>query len=67
VEEVVPIMASITERRADAAVVTGRIAGYAGGCLENANNAATANNPVARTPTSRATAPTAAATAALRR
>jgi polysaccharide lyase-like protein/ricin-type beta-trefoil lectin protein len=32
--------------RADAAVVTGRIAGYAGGCLENANNAATANNPL---------------------
>jgi Polysaccharide lyase/Ricin-type beta-trefoil lectin domain len=32
--------------RADAAVVTGRIGGYAGGCLENANDAATANNPL---------------------
>ncbi|HEY2221528.1 heparin lyase I family protein [Actinomycetospora sp.] len=31
--------------RAEAAVVTGRIADYAGGCLENANNATTANNP----------------------
>ncbi len=31
--------------RADAAVVTGRISGYAGGCLENANNSTAANNP----------------------
>src|ERR1700712_3791630 len=32
--------------RADAAVVTGRIAGYAGGCLEKASNAAAANTPL---------------------
>jgi hypothetical protein len=31
--------------RAEAAVVTGRVANTAGGCLENANNTAAANNP----------------------
>jgi hypothetical protein len=32
--------------RAEAAVVTGRVANSAGGCLENANNAAAVNNPL---------------------
>src|ERR1700753_1877435 len=38
--------AGIGPGRAEAAVVTGRISDYAGGCLENANNATTANNPL---------------------
>lgn len=32
--------------RAEAAVVTGRISDAGGGCLENANNATTADNPL---------------------
>ena len=39
------IAAGVGPGRADAAVVTGRISGYAGGCLENATNAIATNNP----------------------
>lgn len=42
---VAALIAGIAPGRAEAAVVTGRIANTAGGCLENANNATTANNP----------------------
>ncbi|WP_245561464.1 heparin lyase I family protein [Actinomycetospora chiangmaiensis] len=42
----VGVLASVTPGRADAAVVTGRVANSAGGCLENANNVAAVNNPL---------------------
>ncbi|MCD2188458.1 heparin lyase I family protein [Actinomycetospora soli] len=36
----------VTPGQAEAAVVTGRVANTAGGCLENANNVAAVNNPL---------------------
>ncbi len=40
------LASGLTAGRAEAAVVTGRVANTAGGCLENANNVAAANNPL---------------------